>query len=120
MSTTLFDKYGGVPVVTEIVRDFYKRILKRPNLRRYFEGVSMEHLIQHQIAFVSLAMGKTPEHYLGRNMKQAHRGVGITSASFDLVMEILGDSLRAYEITEDDIEIIVGNIKRFKRDIVER
>ena len=42
---TLFDKYGGVPFVTNIVRDFYKRMFRRPNLRRYFEGIDMEHLI---------------------------------------------------------------------------
>ena len=31
MEQTIFDKYGGIPVVTDIVRDFYKRVLRRPN-----------------------------------------------------------------------------------------
>ncbi|MEY3579412.1 MAG: Bacterial-like globin [Pseudomonadota bacterium] len=39
MSDSLFDKYGGVPFITDLVRDFYKQVMKRPNLRRYFEGV---------------------------------------------------------------------------------
>ena len=47
MAQTLFDKYGGVPAVTAIVRDFYKRVMKRPNLRRYFIDVKMEDLILH-------------------------------------------------------------------------
>jgi|APGre2960657404_1045060.scaffolds.fasta_scaffold916258_1 truncated hemoglobin YjbI len=56
--TNIFDKNGGVPVVTIIVRDFYMRVLKRHNLRRYFESVSMVDLIKHQIEFVALAMAK--------------------------------------------------------------
>ena len=75
VSQTLFDKYGGVPVVTEIVRDFYKRVMRRPNLRRYFVNVTLEAVIHHQIAFVSMVMGKTPHDYSGRSMREAHRGI---------------------------------------------
>jgi hemoglobin len=77
---TLFDKYGGVPVVTSIVRDFYKRMFRRPNLRRYFEGVDMEHLILHQVGFISYVMGKPIAEYEGRELKEAHQQHGITTA----------------------------------------
>jgi hemoglobin len=120
VSQTLFGKYGGVPVVTEIVRDFYKRVMRRPNLRRYFVNVTLEAVIHHQIAFVSMVMGKTPHDYSGRSMKEAHRGIGITTASFELAAELLSDTLVAAEVEQADIDAIMKKVASLRADIVER
>ncbi len=120
MAQTLFDKYGGVPAVTVIVRDFYKRVMRRPNLRRYFVNVSLENLILHQIAFVSMAMGKTPHDYSGRSMREAHRGIGVTTASFDLVADLLADALTAGGVEPDDVTGIIATVNTLRPDIVER
>ncbi len=120
MEQTIFDKYGGIPVVTDIVRDFYKRVLRRPNLRRYFLNVVVDHLIQHQVAFVSIAMGRMPHHYVGRNMRLAHQGRGITGASFDLMLELLSDTLKSHEFADKDIRQVMANVKKYKSQIVER
>ena len=118
MEQILFDKYGGVPAVTAIVRDFYKRVMKRPNLRRYFVDVQMESLIMHQVAFVSMAMGKTPHDYAGRNMGQAHAGLRITEASFDLAVDLLKDSLDSAKVEPQDVDTILKTVNSLKRDIV--
>ena len=120
MAQTLFDKYGGVPAVTVIVRDFYKRVMRRPNLRRYFVNVSLENLILHQIAFVSMAMGKTPHDYAGRSMREAHRGIGVTTASFDLVADLLADALTAGGVEPDDLTGIIATVNTLRPDIIER
>lgn len=120
VSQTLFDKYGGVPVVTEIVRDFYKRVMRRPNLRRYFVNVTLEAVIHHQIAFVSMVMGKTPHDYSGRSMKEAHRGIGITTASFELAAELLSDTLVSAEVEQADIDAIMAKVASLRADIVEK
>jgi hemoglobin len=120
VAQTLFDKYGGVPVVTEIVRDFYKRVMRRPNLRRYFVNVPLENVIHHQIAFVSMVMGKTPHDYSGRSMKEAHRGIGVTTASFELAAELLSDTLVAAEVEQADIDAIMAKVASLRADIVER
>ena len=117
---TLFDKYGGAPVITEIVRDFYKRVMRRPQLRRYFEGVPMEDLIVHQVAFVSLAMGKTPSDYVGRSMRSAHQGIGITKTSFELVVELLCDAMTSAGVEEGDLKLIAAAVNSYKKQIVER
>ena len=118
MGQTLFDKYGGVPAVTAIVRDFYKRVMKRPNLRRYFIDVKMEDLILHQIAFVSMAMGKASANYAGRSMSDAHAGLRITAASFDLAVDLLKDALVAAEVEPNDVDIIVQTVNKLKGQIV--
>ncbi len=119
-SQTLFDKYGGAPVITLIVRDFYKRVMRRPQLRRYFDNVPMESLIKHQVAFVSQAMGKTASEYVGRSMRSAHFGLGITKTSFELVVELLCDAMRSAGVEADDMALIAAVVNRYKNEIVER
>jgi hemoglobin len=111
MAQTLFDKYGGVPVVTRIVRDFYKRVMRRPNLRRYFEEVRLERLIHHQIRFVSMAMGKPPLNLSDAGLHSAHASRGITKASFDLIVALFIDALVAEDIEPDDTEQILSVLR---------
>ena len=58
LAMTLFDKYGGVPTVTSIVRAFYKEVLKNYKLKPYFENIDTERLIHHQIGFISHLLGE--------------------------------------------------------------
>lgn len=111
MAQTLFDKYGGVPVVTRIVRDFYKRVMRRPNLRRYFEEVRLERLVHHQIRFVSMAMGKPPLNLSDAGLHSAHASRGITKASFDLIVALFIDALVAEDIEPDDTEQILSVLR---------
>ena len=120
MAQTLFDKYGGVPVVTRIVRDFYKRVMRRPNLRRYFEEVPLERLIHHQIRFVSMAMGKPPLNYSNAALHAAHASRGITKASFDLMIALFMDALAAEDIEPDDLEQIVSALRARQEMVVSK
>lgn len=44
---------------------FYEDVMKRPHLAGYFQNVSLERLIPHQIRLVSVVLGKPPEFYQG-------------------------------------------------------
>ena len=118
MAQSLFDKYGGVPVVTRIVRDFYKRVMRRPNLRRYFDEVPLERLIHHQIRFVSMAMGKPPLFYSDAGLHAAHSPHGVTNASFELMIALFTDTLVAEQIAPEDIEKIVSVLRARKNVVV--
>ncbi len=120
MTQTLFDKYGGVPVVTRIVRDFYKRVMRRPNLRRYFDEVPLERLIHHQIRFVSMAMGRPPLNYSDAGLQAAHASHGITAASFELMMALFIDALNAEDVEPEDIEQIVSVLRSRQSVVVSR
>ena len=86
---TLFDKYGGVPTVRMIVKAFYKDVLSRSHLQNYFNGVDMDRLIEHQIEFVAYALGKPKAEYSDESLREGHKDLGITSAHFDEVVNIL-------------------------------
>ena len=117
---TLFDKYGGVPTVRLIVKAFYKQVLCRPNLRRYFEGVDMDRLIEHQIEYIAFALGKPKTSYPDADLKAGHKGLGVTSSSYDEVVDILHGILSNFQVEHDDINTILGILYSKRHLIVER
>ena len=59
----LFDKYGGVEVMWELIKEFYAQIYSRPKLKTYFVNSNLQNLIEHQYKFFAYAMGKPAEEY---------------------------------------------------------
>ncbi len=117
MSSSLYDKYGGFATVSNLVHDFYDRIGQTPELDSYFEGVNMSRLISHQTKFLCMALGG-PADYTGRQLSAAHKSLSITPAHFDLVAEILQETLEDGGVEEDDINAIMGIVGSTKEDIV--
>ena len=120
MTVSLFDKYGGVPAVTRIVRDFHERLMRRPNLRRYFEEMEVEKVIQHHIAYVSFAMGKPNQDFTMKKIHDQHMQAGVTKASYNQIMEIFFASLEEEGVTPEDIEHIEETLKSVRGEIVSK
>ena len=118
MGQTLFEKYGRTPAVASIVRSFYKYVMAHPQLRGYFSSVPLERLIEHQIAFVSVAMGEDPSAYTGRSMEEAHMSMRVTAEVFDLVIAMLERALRESQIEPADVDTIISKVTLFKSQIV--
>ncbi|MEY3720160.1 MAG: hypothetical protein RL618_679 [Pseudomonadota bacterium] len=118
MSQTLFEKYGRTPAISVIVKSFYKQVMAQQQLRGYFSGVPLEKLIEHQIAFVSVAMGEDASAYTGRNMADAHRHLRVTEADFDLVVHLFGQTLKDGGIEPADIAVILDKVSALKSQIV--
>ena len=114
---TLFDKYGGVPTVRLIVKAFYKEVLDRPHLEKYFDGVDMPRLIEHQIEFVAYALGKPKAEYPDDSLREGHKGLRITSADFDEVANVLLSVLLHFNVERDDVNAICSVIED-KRSLI--
>jgi Truncated hemoglobins len=115
---TLFDKYGGVPVVTEIVATFYARIMSRPNLARYFRNTDMDALKMHQVKFIAYVMGKPAQYYQGRDLQIAHTGFSISEKSFNEVASILEWTLEDFQVEDADIQTIMEAVENTRPLIV--
>ena len=118
MSESLFDKYGGVETLTPLVREFYKRIMATPNLARYFINTDMEVLIRHQIQFIAVVMGKPAAFYEGMDMEEAHERSNISDRSFEDVIDVLEETLKDFQVEEDDIIEILDKAKSLRNQIV--
>lgn len=118
MSQTLFDKYGGDATVDALVTKFYEGVLANDTIKHFFENTDMAKLKNHQKAFVALALG-SPNPYTGRNMKEAHAGMGLTDDHFDAVVDELTEAMDSLGVSEDDITTVIGNIEKLRGDIIE-
>ena len=120
MAFSLFDKYGGVPTVTRIVKDFHERLMRRPNLRRYFEEMEVDSMIQHHIAYVSYAMGKPNQDFTMKKIHDQHMQAGVTKASFNHVTEIFLAVLDDEGVSPEDMKQIEETLKAVRGEIVSK
>ena len=118
---TLFDKYGGVPAVTSIVKSFYKEVLANPRLKIYFEKANSDKLIQHQIIFISQLLGKPTNEKLNAHdtLKRVHTGKRIAESAFKEVKDTLQAVLIAHKLETDDVAAVMAIIQGFQGAIVE-
>lgn len=117
-SLTLFDKYGGIPGVREMVRQFHERFIARPTLRRYFDGVDPQKLIQHQVEMIAYAMGKPAASFDPQQMPIQHHPRGITLSSFEQVINILRQVLLDANVEGRDIAEIIHRLDMQRHRIV--
>ena len=115
---SLYDKYGGFSTVSEILHDFYDRVLETESLAPFFANTDMDRLVSHQTAFFCKILGG-PDNYKGRSLKGAHRGMGITHQTFDDVARILIEVLEDAGVEGQDIETIGGVLESVRNDIVD-
>lgn len=115
---TLFDKYGGVPTVTQIVRDFYYRVQADLTLHRYFENINTERLIQHQIELIAYIMGKPMREFEKVRLSRVHQPQRITLSAYERLISILRQVLLDARIEGNDIIQIIQRVDEYRSMIV--
>ena len=116
---SLFEKYGGFATIHELVEHFYDGVLDSDLLSPYFNVVNISQLIDHQTQFFASVMGG-PASFEDDLLKKAHEGLEITEAAWDAVVEVLINTLNAFNIEDKDIELIVSTIEHKKPLIVKK
>lgn len=88
-------------VLQLIVGALYFHLTTDPRLSRFFTHVPVNRIIDHQRAFLDLALNGRPG-YSGRSLSEAHAELiehhGLTEHHFDLVLEHLEKVMSALDI----------------------
>lgn len=90
----------------------------RPQLAAYFDGVDMEHLVEHTVKYIAYVMGKPAEIYTGRDMYTAHAKYHIHGIHFDEVADVLKDTLTRAGVDKTDIGIIMRRVEDLREMII--
>jgi hemoglobin len=77
----------------------------------------MPRLIDHQTKFLCHVLGG-PADYTGRSLAASHRNLGITSAEFAEVAEILQETLEDFDLNHADIASVMSVVASTRSDIV--
>lgn len=100
---TVYEGLGGEPGLAAVVDNLLQRMAKDEQIARHFHDTDIalfrEGLTEH---LCDVADG--PCEYGGEGMKATHKGLNITQADFDRLVQLL-----IYAMQEEDVPIAVRN-----------
>jgi hemoglobin len=114
---SIYERIGGAPAVSATVDELYDRVMADPELAGYFARTDMRRQKAHLRAFVTEALGG-PKRYRGREMHEAHDGLGITAAAFDRVVAHLVGTLASLGVGIQIIGAIRDQLAPLRGQIV--
>lgn len=118
----LFQRIGGPAAVDAAVELFYRKVMADPRINGFFEGVDIKRQAAKQKAFLTMAFGG-PKQYSGRTLRKAHEAAvkqGMSDWHFDVVLELLGATLRELGVPEPLVLEAAGIAESTRDDVLNR
>ncbi len=118
---SLYHRIGGHDVIAELVAELMPRLTGDPVIGVYWRGKckdSMRKDMQLVQEFLCMAFGG-PSHYMGRDMKTSHEGLGITHDEWDIFAHHAVATLDKLGIPEPEKSEFLAAAASLKDDIVE-
>ena len=118
---SLYKRLGGYDAIAAVTDDFIARLASDKSLSRFFVGHSKDSLgrIRQLVVDQLCAATGGPCVYIGRDMKSAHQGMGITEADWNTSVGHLVATLEKFKVPEKEKNELLGAVSSFKKDIVE-
>ena len=112
----------GSPRKLGVTGDFLRRLTSDPGFTRFFSGHSTDSLKKIRQLIVDQLCAATggPCIYVGRDMKTAHAGLGITEKDWDVSVKYLTATLDELNVPAKEKSEVLTAISGLKKDIVER
>ncbi|CAD8069798.1 unnamed protein product [Paramecium sonneborni] len=114
----LFEKFGGDQQVSELIDQFYYKVLFDKLLRDKFLKADMSRVRYQQKRFFSQMMGDKNTQYTGRDLIEVHKNLNITNQQFDKFKNHLKSIAEDMEIPNLDIEELLLNVENHRNLIV--
>ncbi len=122
---TLWDRLGGEKNVKKIVDDFTAAVTADPKVNFTRSGKiklddqKLAALKKAAVAFISSASGG-PIKYTGKDIKEAHKGMGITNAEFDAAAGHFKAALEKNGVKPADVEAAMEAVESTRKAVVEK
>ncbi len=119
---SLYKRLGGYDAIAAVSDDFIGRMAADKQLVRFLVGLSDNSKARLRQLLVDQLCAATggPCVYIGRDMKTAHKGLGITGADWELAVKYLVESLDKFKVPEKEKGELLAIASSLKADIVEK
>ena len=118
MKSSLYDRLGGKDAITAVVDDFVAGCANDSRINAKFAKSDIPRLKTMLVDQVCEATAG-PCTYTGRDMKETHRGMGVTTGEFDALVDDLVSTLDRFSVPTAEREELLGLLAPMKPDIVE-
>jgi len=121
---TLYERLGGKKSIEAVVDDFVTRVANDTRINGFFKDTAadpkrLDRLKKNLVDQICEASGG-PCKYKGKDMKTAHKGMGVTGAAFGALVEDLIATLDKFKVPEAEKNELLGALAPMKGDIVEK
>jgi hemoglobin len=120
---SLYDRLGGEKAIAKVVDDLVANVMAdesyRPALKKHFKEGDVAGLKKKLVDQIGEATGG-PQKYTGKSMKEAHKGLGITDAEFDALVNDLVKALDANKVPKPEQDELLGMLRKMRPDVVEK
>lgn len=114
---SLYQRLGGKPAITAVVREFVGRVAADKRINGRFINTDIERLQGLLVDFICAATGG-PCTYSGRDMHTAHAGFQIVDAEFDALVEDLVGALDKLNVGKTEQNDLLAPLAKLKPQIV--
>jgi hemoglobin len=119
--TSLYARLGGYDAVAAVIDDLLPRLRSDALLARFWtspRSVDTNNRERQLAVDFVVASAGGPAFYLGRDMKTAHTGMGITQADYAAFQRCLSATLDAFSVPEPERGEVVAFISSLEAQIV--
>lgn len=114
---TLYDRLGGKGAITAVVDDFVGNVAADKRINGYFAKADVPRLKTNLVDQICQATGG-PCVYKGKDMRTAHKGMGISDADFNALVEDLVKSLDKFNVPAKEKGELLGILGPLRSQIV--
>jgi truncated hemoglobin YjbI len=124
MEKSLYDRLGGKKAIVAVVDEFVARVAADKRINGFFKDTAADpkRLAKFKTNLVNQICQATggPCKYTGKDMKTAHKGMGITDADFNALVEDLSGALDKFKVGAKEKGDLLAALGPLKKDIVEK
>lgn len=118
---TLYQRLGGYDAIAAVASDLLPRLRNDPQLGRFWKHRAEDSIMREKqllIDFLCASAGG-PMYYRGRDMRLAHRGMGIGESDWNVFLGHAAATLAKFKVPEAEQREVVAFVQSLKKDIVE-
>ena len=114
---SLYERLGGKDAITAVVDDFVANVAADNRINKFFAKTNVPNLKRNLVDQICQATGG-PCTYTGRDMRTAHKGMGITDADFNALVEDLVKALDKNKVGATEKNELLTALGGLKNQIV--
>lgn len=116
---TLYTQLGEQAGVEKIADKFVRLLIRDPRTEQYFKETNLDRLYEKLVEqFCQVSDG--PCEYTGDDMVTVHKGMSITEADFNAVVEIMQQALRDSDVPLPAQNRLLARLAKMRKDMLYR